>query len=108
MKNLLISLIVVAVCAVSATEASADVTYEKQSHVAKIVIRNAKSGYEYFLKESPKPMTTLIKTCNGDAKYECVYEIKHGKEAFLYKFRDDGWTVAFYDFQYERDTVATR
>jgi predicted nucleic acid binding AN1-type Zn finger protein len=99
-KNL-ISLIVLSFIITLTSTAVAEPTYEKNAHVAKIVIKNAKTGYRYYLNEFAKPTTTLLKTCNGDKKYVCVYQLKQGKEVALYKFRDDGWTVAFYDFRYE-------
>ena len=101
----IISLVTLFCITFAAASASAEPTYEKNAHVAKIVIRNVKSGYQYVLSEFAHPTTTLLKTCNGDAKYICVYEVKRNKEVSLYKFRDDGWTVAFYDYQYE---VASR
>lgn len=110
MKNLFIATIVACATLVTGIRvAKADVTYEKSAHVSKIVIRSTKSGYQWYLNEFVKPTTTLVKTCNGDRAYLCLYELKSGgKEKFLYKFRDDGWTVAFYDFRYDRDRVASR
>lgn len=101
MKNLLISFLALAIACLAVSTASAEPTYEKTPDVGKIVIKNERSGYRWFLKEFEKPATTLLKTCNGDARYICVYEIKKGKEIALYKFRDDGWTVAHYDLRYE-------
>ena len=101
MKNLLIWSIALIVVCLAVSSASADPTYEKATSVAKIVIKSEKSGYRWYLKEFDAPATTLIKTCNGDRQYLCLYQVKKGKEVALYKYRDDGWTVAHYDFRYE-------
>ena len=98
MKNLLIS--IVAICILLSTgTARAERTYEKREDVVKMVIKT-KAGYELLHYEWTKPVTTLIKTCNGDTKRECVYVLKGKKEVFLLDYQADLLTFARYTTQY--------
>jgi len=104
MKNLLISIVAALILCVS-TSASADTTYEKRTDVVKLVIKT-KTGYELLHYEWTKPVTTLIKTCNADAKRECVYVLKGKKEVFLLDYQAASLTYARYTT--ERKLIASR
>lgn len=105
-KNLLISIVAALVLCVSSS-AKADTTYEKRLNVVKLVIKT-KAGYELLHYEWTKPVTTLIKTCNGDPKRECVYVLKGRKEVFLYDYQAALLTYPRYVFRTEPKLVASR
>ncbi len=102
MKNLLVSLITAAVL-FTATSASAERTYEKRANVVRLVVKTG-SGYELFFREWAKPVTTLIKTCNGVPTHECVYLVKGKKEIFLYRYQAAELTFPLYKFEFKLAT----
>ncbi len=98
MKNLFVSAILAAVL-LTAKTASAERTYEKKTNVVRLVVKT-KSGYELFFCEWAKPVTTLVKTCNGVPTHECVYLIKGKREIFLYRYEAAELTFPLYKFEY--------
>lgn len=98
MKNLFVSAILAAVL-LTAKTASAERTYEKKTNVVRLVVKT-KSGYELFFREWAKPVTTLVKTCNGVPTHECVYLIKGKREIFLYRYEAAELTFPLYKFEY--------
>ena len=84
MKNLLISLAVALILCGSSTLASAD---PAEKNVVEVTIKDMKSGYRYFSKKEPKPFNTLLKPCNGDRAYDCLYEVEGKRQKLLYRYK---------------------
>lgn len=97
MKTLFISLAITLGLFATATTASAERTYEKKANVVRLVVKT-RTGYEIFFREWAKPVTTLIKTCNGVPTHECVYLVKGKKEIFLYRYQAAELTFPLYKF----------
>jgi hypothetical protein len=92
MNNLLISLIIAVATIGTASKASADRTFEVKDDVVKLVIKKTEFVFA-------KPTTILIKTCIGDARYECVYKLsgkRRNKEIKIYEYRADDYVFPIY------------
>ena len=105
MKHLLICIAFALVVLGTSNTASADQTHEKRANVVKLVIKT-KTGYELLHYEWTKPVTTLIKTCNDDAKRECVYVLNGKRETKLLDYQAAPLTYARYTT--ERKLIASR
>ncbi len=92
MNNLLISLIVSAICLFSVRPASAE-PFEK--NVASVDVKNMKSGYKLAHIEFEAPITLLRKACNGDRQRDCLYKVEGKKEISLYDFNPDDVMVSY-------------
>ena len=89
MKNLLISAFALIVVCLTVSAASAEPVYEKHLNVTGITIRNTETGTRYFWRsDDSAPTTLVIKSCPGDAKYDCVYLGRASKPVASYLDND--------------------